>query len=277
MKTLLVAAIASAVIVAQTPAADTSAKAVVAAATEYVEGYSTKMQNVLADELAVQRASRDDALHETPRTTSRTTKADMFITFLPAESVWIAARDVREVDGTVVDDPDNIRALMERTPLSRLGAVIAKKNSQFNIGNISRTFNEPTLALLVMSRKHKNRFEFERTAVSQGATPRVTISYKEKSRPTLISTNTGAPVYTYGDLLVDAATGRVEHTRLELKLGSVRAKIETVYGDNQKLKLWVPVSMNETYEQTARDAKETITCESTYTNYRKFETSVIIK
>ena len=231
----------AAVVTAQ-PRVDTSAKAVVAAASAYVESYSAKLQNVLADELATQRATRDVALPDGMRVTARTTKADMFITFLPAESVWIAARDVREVDGLVVNDPENIRVLMERTPLARLGAVIARKNAQFNIGNISRTFNEPTLALLVMSSKHKERFAFKRERISSDASPRITISFREKDRPTLIYGSNGAPVYTYGEILVDAATGRVETTRLELKLGSVKAKIETTYGENQKLKLWVPVA-----------------------------------
>jgi len=257
---------------AQAPA-DTSLKAVVAATSAYVESYSIKMQNVLADEVATQHVVFNGPTHDW----KRTTKADLFITFLPAESLWIAARDVREVDGETVDDPDNIRALMERAPLTRLGAVIAKKNSQFNIGNISRTFNEPTLALLVMSAKHKGRFKFEVTAVTPGASPKVTISFKEKDRPTLISGTNGEPVYTSGAMLIDAATGRVEFTRLELKNGTVTAKIETTYGDNPKLKLWVPTLMREAYEQTAKGAEERINCESTYTNYRKFETSAIIK
>ena len=266
---------ASAVVVMQpqAPAVDTSTKAVVAAASAYVESYSQKMQNVLADELATQRVTMYSPVHDW----RRTTKADLFITFLPAESLWIAARDVREVDGAVVDDPNNIRVLMQRTPLGRLGAVIAQKNSQFNIGNISRTFNEPTLALLIMTSKHKARFKFDRVRVSTDASPRVTISFKEQARPTLISGSNGAPVYTSGALLIDAASGRVEFTRLELTRGSVTATIETTYGEDQKLKLWVPVFMRETYEQTAKGFEETISCESTYTNYRQFETAAIIK
>lgn len=271
MKVFLLALAVSVSVAAQTRV-DTSAKAAIAAASAYVESYNTKMQNVLADEVAKQTTT-----HGSFRDWTRTTKADLFITYLPAESVWIAVRDVREVDGEVIDDPDNIRVLMERTPLSRLGAVIAKKNSQFNIGNISRTFNEPTLALLVMASKHKDRFKFEREGISGGAVPRVTISFKEQDRPTLIQGSNGAPVYTNGQMVIDAASGRVESTRLELKLGSVRARIETDYAENDKLKLWVPVSMRETYEQTAKGFEQTIKCESTYTNYRKFETSAIIK
>jgi hypothetical protein len=265
---------ASALAVAQTPATlDLSTKAIVAAASAYVDGYGTAMQNVLADETATQRLVFRGPVHEQ----TRTTKADLFITFLPTESVWIAVRDVREVDGATIDDPNNIRVLMTHTPLARLGAVIARKNSQFNIGNISRTFNEPTLALLIMTSKHKARFKFDRVSVTSEASPHVTISFKEKDRPTLITGINGAPIYTSGTLVIDASTGRIESTRLKLRTGSVDASIETIYGNNARLKLWVPVSMIESYEQSATGFEQTVNCVSTYSNYRKFETSAIIK
>lgn len=263
----------SAAVLAQPAKIDLSAKAVVSAAARYVDGYNAKMQYVLADELATQqltRASSADAIR-------RTTKADLFITFLPAESVWIAARDVREVDGSPVNDLDNIRTMMERAPLSRLGAVIAQKNAQFNIGSVSRTFNEPTLALLIMTDKHRGRFKFDRVAISGDAQPRVTISFKEQDRPTLIAGTNGAPVYTYGVFLIEPATGRVELTRLRLTKGSVTAEVETTYAEDAKLKIWVPSRMRETYAQAAKGFEEQINVESTYTNYRKFDTTVIIK
>ncbi|TAK16809.1 MAG: hypothetical protein EPO35_04570 [Acidobacteria bacterium] len=267
-------AIAASTIGAREPAQlDTSAKSVVAAASAYVDDYNTKMQYVLADERATQRVTFARPVNDW----TRTTKADLFITFLPAESVWIAVRDVREVDGTPVNDPDSIRALMDRAPLSRLGSVIAEKNARFNIGNISRTFNEPTLALLILTRKHRGRFRFDRVSVSADASPRVTISFKERDRPTLITGRNGAPVFASGILLIDAATGRVELTRIEVEMGSVTGKIETRYAEDPKLKLWAPSVMRETYSQSARGYEEMIACESTYTNYRKFDTSVVIK
>ena len=264
---------ASTIGAAQTARVDTSAKATIRAASAYVDDYNTKMQYVLADELATQRVAGRGA----GDVWTRTTKADLFVTFLPAESVWIAVRDVREVDGTPVNDPDNIRMLMNRAPLARLGSVIAEKNSRFNIGNISRTFNEPTLALLILTAKHRDRFRFDRVSASSDASPRVTISFKEEDRPTLITARNGAPVFTSGAFLIDAVTGRVEFTRLEVKMGPVTGKVETTYSEDPKLKLWVPSVMRETYKQSARGYEETIGVESTYTNYRKFETSVIIK
>lgn len=268
----LVALAVVAPLVAQSPTVNTSTKSVVAAASAYVERYETQMQFILADELATQRLTARNGAAQT-----RTTRADFFLTFLPAESTWIAVRDVRAVDDAVVDDPNNIRALIDRAPLARLGAVIADKNSRFNIGHISRTFNEPTLALLVVTDKHRQRFRFDRARVSTGASPKVTLTFKEHDRPTLVSGVNGAPVFSRGELVVDAATGRIEHTAVSFQFQTVTAAIETSYAEDAHVGLWVPSMMRETYEQTARGHEETIRCVSTYTNYRKFDTTVIIK
>lgn len=267
--------LASAVMFAQTPAPklNTGAKAVVAAASRYVAAYNPKMQNVLADEVAVQRVSSPDGTE----LLTRTTRADFFMTYVPADTTWITVRDVRDVDGRPVDDPDNIRVLMDRVPLWRMGSVIADKNSRFNIGNITRTFNEPTLALLTVTPKHRDRFTFDRVAVSTGSSPRVTISFKERERPTLVAGTNGAPAFSAGEMLIDASTGRIEHTTVRFVLGTITAMIETTYVEDAKLKLWVPSIMRETYMDSAESFEQTIRCESTYSNYRKFETSAIIK
>lgn len=263
----------SALPLAQTTRVDTSTKAVVAAASAYVEGYNPKMQNVLADEVAVQRVLAPNGAE----LQSRTTRADFFLTYLAADTTFIAVRDVRDVDGTVVDDPDNIRALMQRAPISRLGSTIADKNSRFNIGAVTRTFNEPTLALLVLTKRHRERFKFDPIGTASGPTPRVRIRFKERDRPTLVTDTNGAPAFSSGEMTIDAATGRVEHTIVEFALKTITGRIETTYAEDAKLKLWVPSVMRETYEAAGSGVDQTIKCVSTYTNYRKFETSAIIK
>jgi hypothetical protein len=181
------------------------------------------------------------------------------------------------VDGAAVSDADDIGSLIRRAPLRRLGAVIAEKNARFNIGDVRRTFNEPTLGLLVASPVHRRRFTFDRMAVSRGASPIVTLKFTERDRPTLISGTYGEPVFTRGELDIDAATGRIERTRIEMTLGPVRAALATTYALDARLNLWVPAVMSERYEQTAGVLRQTITVETEYTNYRRFDTSVIIK
>lgn len=267
------ALVASTSLFAQKPAVNTSLKAVMAMASQYVDTYNPKMQNVLADEVAVQRVLAADG----SEIATRTTRADFFLTYVPIDTTFIAVRDVRNVDGTIVDDPNNIRVLMERAPMWRTVSIIAEKNSRFNIGNITRTFNEPTLALLTLTKKHRDRFKFDRAAVSNDGAPRVTLRFKESDRPTLVAGTNGAPAFSAGEMVIDAASGRIEQTSFRFVLGTITAGIETVYAEDAKLKLWVPSVMRETYAQSAKGFEQTINCVSTYSNYRKFETSAIIK
>lgn len=252
---------------------DTSVKAVVAAAAMYLTTYQKDMAFVLADELSTQRLTRasDVSLQK------RQTRAEFFLTYLPSDGVWISVRDVREVDGVEVRDTDDLRSMIQRTPLWRLAPAIAEKNSRFNIGNVRRTFNEPTFGLLVLSGLHQRRFKFERVAVSDGPSPVVTVKFTERDRPTLIVGTAGEPVFTRGEVDIEAATGRVERTRVEMTLGTVRAALATAYSPDAKLNLWVPTVMSERYEQTATEQRQSIVVETEYANYRRFDTTVIIK
>jgi hypothetical protein len=252
---------------------DTSPKAVVTAASTYVAGYQKDMAFVLADEVSAQQVAQASS----SRVQKRDTRAEFFLTYLPNEGAWISVRDVREVDGEPIKDTDDVRSLIQRAPLWRLASVIAEKNSRFNIGNVRRTFNEPTLGLLVVSALHQRRFKFDRVSVSNGTSPVVTLKFTERDRPTLIMGTVGEPVYTRGEVDVEAATGRIERTRMEMTLGSVHATLTTAYAPDAKLNLWVPAVMSERYEQTAGEQRQTITVETEYTNYRRFDTSVIIK
>jgi len=259
---------------AQTPRKiDTSPTAVIASAGAYVVTYQKDMAFVLADEVAAQHVTQPVL----DRTEDRRTRAEFFLTYLPNDGVWISVRDVREVDGVAVKEADDIRSLIQRAPLSRLGSVIAEKNSRFNIGNVRRTFNEPTFGLLVVNQFHQRRFKFDRVSVTGGPAPIVTLKFTEKDRPTLIVGTRGEPVFTHGELDVDAVTGRVQRTRIEMTMGTVKASIATAYAPDAKLDLWVPAVMSEHYEQTAGERRETISVDSEYSNYRRFDTSVIIK
>ena len=147
----------------------------VAAAGDWVKAYEKDLAFVLADELAMQQVTRSGSV-----AAERRTRAEFFLTYLPQEGHWMAARDVREADGATVIDPDDIRALIQRAPLWRLGAIVAEKNARYNIGNVRRTFNEPTFALLVVDPVHRKRFSFDRAAVTGSGAPLVTLKFKEK-------------------------------------------------------------------------------------------------
>ncbi|WP_410964005.1 hypothetical protein, partial [Salmonella sp. SAL4448] len=82
-------------------------------------------------------------------------------------------------------------------------------NARYNIGRVVRNINEPTLALLVLDGTHRSRFKFKSgTPRASGGRTLVPLSFRERERPTLIRSHTGAPIYTSGELLVEADSGR---------------------------------------------------------------------
>lgn len=252
---------------------DTSAKAVVAAAAKYIDAYQKDLAFVLADEVATQRVTTryGGPIDE------RRTRAEFFLTYLPVDGTWIAVRDVVEVDGHAVTNDEDIRSLIQRLPLGRLATVLADRNARYNIGNIRRTFNEPTIGLLIANALNQRRFKFDRVSVSKAESPIVSLKFTERDRPTLVSGIYGEPVYSRGELDIEAATGCVERTKIELSVGPVRASLTTVYALDAKLHLWVPSTMSERYENSAAYFQQVVTVDTEYTNYRRFDSTVIIR
>jgi hypothetical protein len=260
-----------------TPAAqqriDTSTRAVVAAATRYVVDYETKFKFVIADE-TYDQATFD---HEKRETARRSMKGELFLTFIPADGAWLAVHDFTEVDGEPVADREDLRPLLQKGETTSVVRSVLKRNSRFNLGRIVRNFNEPTLALLILEPKRVGGFSFDREDVTAiDGKPKVRLSYRERERPTLIRTASGGPVYARGEFTIDAATGRIEHTHIELKDGPIVARLTTTYALDEKIEMWVPVSFIERYERSNED-REVILCEAQYTNFRKFEVTARIK
>ena len=77
--------------------------------------------------------------------------------------------------------------------------------------------------------------------------------------------------------MVDAATGRIERTMIQLENGDDRRRAVTEYTLDDKLKLWVPAVFNEAYSGRVGGVRETIRCEARYTNYRRFEVTGRVK
>jgi hypothetical protein len=247
---------------------NTSPKAVAALASRYLEEYTAKLALAVAEETYIQETYASANV----RTGSRLLKGEIYITFLPKDRIWMAVHDVFEVDGEPVPDRKSVVDTVLRGNLTTVAADIARQNSRYNLGRITRTFNEPTLALLVVDKSHVNNFEFKSQSVeTSGAVTLVTLSFIEKRRPTIVSSTSHAPIYSRGEMVVDAATGHVRATRLMLKDGHVTAEVATTYMLEPKLKLWVPSVYTERYEGEPEGLKEINTGRAVYTNYRQHE------
>lgn len=253
---------------------DLSPRALAAAAATYVADYQAKFKFLVAEETYTQATF--DAQHRQTRTRRMT--GELFLAFIPADAVWIAVHDVAVVDGTPVADREDLRLLLRQGEFSSVAKRVADRNEQFNIGGVRRNFNEPTLPLLVLDPRRLRRVSFDRKAIEQDAgTTQVRLAFAERERPTLVRSARGMPLFSKGELTIDAKTGRVERTAIELVDAGIRARLTTVYALEAKLDMWVPVTFAERYEVTRGRKREVIECEARYTNYRRFEVTGRIK
>jgi hypothetical protein len=270
---LFAAAALTASIAGRQPAPDTSVKAVTMAAAKYVSDYEQRLSFLLADEQSTQQVF-DGSGRETAR---RAMAGELFVTFLPADRAWISVHDTVEVDGRPLENREDLRQLLGREPVAGAARLLVNRNARFNIGTITRNFNEPTLGLLVLEPGRLDRFKFSRARVdNDGDTQVVTLRFHEVDRPTLVRGVDGSYVFSNGELQVESNTGRVRRTFMQFAYGPVIAQLTTSYARDPKLDTWVPSVFAERYERS-KGPREVIFCDASYTNYRKFDVRVIVK
>lgn len=261
----------------QPPREDLSTKAVVERAARYVADYQQKLTSVVADEdytQAILAQVPDDPF--APQT--RRLKSEVFFVFEPAGRQWMAIRDTALVDGLPTLDRPSVREAFKRmapTEVRRL----TQQNAFWNIGNIKRNFNEPTVGLLVLDASHKSRFTFDRRAVQrEGNTTLVRLEFRERERPTLVRDENAGQVFSRGEIVTDAA-GIVRRTVFRLVFNNVKVELTTDYRYEEKLAMWAPSVFTERYERGKKNSPvhDQITCEATYSNYRRFDVVTRIK
>jgi hypothetical protein len=207
----------------------------------------------------------------------RVLKSEVFLTFLQADGEWIAVRDVLEVDGRAVTTRDRLRDLLAKGGQFRgVAKQVIDSNARYNIGSVSRNFNEPTLPLLLFEPRRASSVEFDRKKiVRDGPLTLATLSFTERESGTIVGGPDG-PAPAKGTFVLDAADGTVRETTFEIKQRDIRALLKTQYERDPRLDLWLPATFSERYERT-RDVKDLIECEARYSNYRRFETAWKIK
>lgn len=200
--------------------------------------------------------------------------SELLLLWLPNDAAWIAVRDVIAVDGVPRSAADrHVKAALNDAALS-IGKlrVLAADNGRFNIGQIVRTFNEPTLALTFLDAHYRQRFSFAR---GEGETidghPTIVYTFTERTRPTIIQDRT-YDVPARGAFWIDDATGEVRQTTLELAdtAGRLRGTMKVRYAPHEAFDVLVPVEMQERYSSAG--SGERVTAVATYSDFRRFET-----
>jgi hypothetical protein len=263
----------------------TAVSTLVDAAAAYVRAYQKELTSVVADETYKQQVvvqmPRDEL-----QPLKRALRSEIFFMFTVGHD-WMAIRDVREVDGAALENRPDPRQALRLLPAPAVAGEFKTYNSRFNVGRVSRNFNEPTLSLLPLDDRHRARFGFERTRVRKGREGRlVTLTYRERRGPTLVRNLDGSDAFATGEVTIEPGTGRVTNAVLAVTMGSVRATLSTSYALDERLRIMVPVRFGEHYEDgiarpptklQPRPGYEEIRCEAVYANFRRFEVTARIR
>jgi len=267
--------------------AQAPADPLVEAASAYVAKYQEQLTSIVADERYTQHVRaqipRDSGM---PR--ARTTSSEIFFMYVPGHD-WMAVRDVTTIDGRPVTDGLDLKGALGKLALPDVARQFKEFNSRYNLGHIVRTFNEPTLSLLVLDARHRGRFTFTRGRSSSARGVKLqAVTFRETAGPTLIRSLEGGNVYSRGEFTLEAETGRIRRALLALEIGTVRISLSTAYEEDRRLGMLVPVRFGELYKDGAaarvrsRDVDATapyeeIVCEAKYSNFRRFEVKAIVR
>jgi hypothetical protein len=243
---------------------------VIERAAAYVTGYGDKLASVVAQERYDQEVRYAAAPGSRSRDmVARTTLQSDFLLVRNLNGALVPFRDVFERNGTAVRDRDErLSALLLDGTTSSLDRArrISEESARYNIGNIERTINVPTLALEFLTDVHRRRFVFE-TDGSAGDGVRV-VRYEERTGPTYIQTTNNRDLPVSGRYWIDEATGRVQRSELKAVDAALDALITVTYRLDEAAGFWVPDRMEEVYKQK-NDGSE-IRGNASYVRYRRF-------
>lgn len=190
----------------------------------YLEAYEAELSTLIADERYVQEeiytAPGTQLYTPRPPSTQRVTEAEVLFLRLPGPAPWFGVRDVRKVDGKVVDRAGpSLAELMARPgdDLRKRAEAIVAASSRHNLGG-RRTINMPTVPLEALGRNNQPRYEFKRGGRTRiHGTPIVRLEFQEFSEPTLVRGVDGETLWMRGTGWVDPETGAL--WRAEIVVG----------------------------------------------------------
>jgi len=270
---------ALAVTAANAAFAQLDVSALVDRAGAYVESFQHKFGSVVAEERYEQKLRRIP----NPTSTSvqqrggsgpqETTLVSDFLLVEVKGEGWIPFRDVFERDGKPVRDRESRLAKIflngGRNAFEQARAVM-DEGARYNIGNINRNINAPTLALAFLTAQHRRRFEFK-LGKRDDSDPGVAIEYRETARPTFVSTTGGRDLPVKGRFWINEADGTVLRTELDAVDTGVEAHITVTYERDDGIGLFAPARMEERYRRP-RDPME-VQGVATYSRFRRFQVS----
>jgi hypothetical protein len=258
-------------------------KALLRRAGEYAVEYHDRFTALVAEERYVQRTGPDPRRPTMGRAfveRERTLRSEyVMVRDFAGEGSWLGVRDVIEVNGEPVRDRERLHALLEDTsrPLAARIRSLADLEAKYNLGDVYRTINIPTLPLEFLLPDRQPRFRFKNAGpTTLGGVPAVRVTFDEREHPTIIRSPSGQSAPSHGSFWFDPQTGAVLRSELRVSPAygiAVDAIIVVTYTRSDRFDMLLPEDMNEIYFTRG----DRIEGHASYSNYRRFETDVRIK
>ena len=257
---------------------------VLARATSYVDQLHDQLMGVVMEERYEQRAWTPGVGALGGSYQRRTLQSDYLLIQPEGADRYYGFRDVFEVNGDPVrDQQDRLTELFLDPSASSQTQIqgILRDSARFNIGDVVRNTNTPTLALLFLRSEYRLRFEFTR---SRNRSPRLgvdepenvdnmwVVEFLENWSTTLIGGRNGRNLPAQGRFWLEADSGRVLVTELVLEDSEMDSTITVKYKADANLGHSVPVEMRERYAN--RRAGSGTDGTATYTRFRRFQVQV---
>ena len=255
----------------------------------YLDYFVDEFENVVAEETYIQDSSQllasfspisggrggtvqPPSPSDMLRARHRDMRSDFLLVKSPETEALVPFRDVIQVDGVLVRDRE---ARLAKLFLSDLPDTMGKaerireEGARYNLGNMRSTLGNPVLALGVLQQSYQPRFRFslgkEDKAFGAGV---AVVDYKETHSPTMIRGEVGNDLPAHGRVWIDAATGRVLKTELQVEQPTVRATITTTFQAEEKSGIAVPLEMREQYTFPSGNRVNTV---ASYGRFRRFD------
>ena len=267
------------------PAQEPTLPRVLARATDYVEQLHGQLSGVVMEERYRQRASSpgfgrfgNDAFERV------TLRSDYLLVRPEGSERYFGFRDVFEANGSRVRDREErlVQLFLDgATTVNEQVQGILTDSARYNVGDIQRNTNTPTLALLFLRQSYKPRFEFERV---DDRSPSLgvdgpdrrdgvwVIGYRETWPTSVIRRRRGGNLPASGRYWIEPATGRVLVTELLLQDDAVESLVTVRYDTPDELSHLVPIEMRERYHN--RRSGSRVEGNATYSRFRRFRVLV---
>jgi hypothetical protein len=268
------------------PVTDPEVAALLERVGRYVLDYEERFRGIVAEETYTQRVDAHGSGLASQPPQHRVTRADMVFVRLAGDVPWVCFRDVFEVDGREVRERDARleRLFLEEHPSAvQRARAILEESGAYNLGPAARTVNIPTLPLIFLHPDNQDRFAFESRGERRIAGVRgVELRFVEIARPTIVRRDGTRDLPAQGRIWIDPSLGTVLRTEVRFDFDLERgipsqASLSTEYRPARELAMWVPVEMNERYEDLAMRQRffgPTVVATALYSNFRRFSVSV---